>query len=180
VSFTAAEASPPPAAAVPVAAAAAAAASAERVRPEANVGKLKLHFFNTHLESESEFGDERKRQLKKMFEAVQNIPETETVIFGGDLNVIDQELDSLGGIPPGIDDLWITCGSRKEYQYTWDMQQNTNIKFPGRFKPKFRLDRLYVRHAHPRTLVPKHFGLLGMQKVINNQLYPSDHWALQV
>ncbi|KAK7874296.1 hypothetical protein R5R35_007776 [Gryllus longicercus] len=149
------------------------------IHVKAHVGKLNLHFFNTHLESGIEFEDERKSQLKSLFEAVQKIPETESVIFGGDLNMRDKELDSLGGIPPGIDDIWKICGSRKECQYTWDMQRNTNKEFPGRFKPKCRFDRLYVRHAHPRALVPKHFGLLGIQKVIMTQSYPSDHWALQ-
>lgn len=54
--------------------------------------------------------------------------EDATVIFAGDLNLRDKELDSIGGIPAGMEDVWISSGSRKECQYTWDMTRNSNLE----------------------------------------------------
>ena len=75
-----------------------------------------------------EYSAERKNQLKQCFEKVLKQNETTTVIFGGDLNLRDKELQSIGNAPPGIEDLWIRTGSRKECQYTWDMTRNTNLE----------------------------------------------------
>ena len=38
----------------------------------------------------------------------------------------DKDVTAVGGLPAGIDDLWIRSGSRKECQWTWDMMRNTN------------------------------------------------------
>ena len=38
----------------------------------------------------------------------------------------DKDVTAVGGIPAGIEDLWIRSGSRKECQWTWDMMRNTN------------------------------------------------------
>ncbi|KAJ8874106.1 hypothetical protein PR048_024947 [Dryococelus australis] len=92
----------------------------------------------------------------------------------------DFTLELSGGIPPGIEDLWITCGSRKTCQYTWDMVRNTNKEIGTRFKPRCRFDRLYLRHSHPQRVRPAHFGLVGIEKVSGTQSFPSDHWGLQV
>lgn len=150
------------------------------IHVKVHVGKVKINLFNTHLESTAEHSDTRKIQLQKVFEEVNKVPENQSVLFGGDLNLRDKELNEIGGIPPGMEDLWVTCGSRKECQYTWDTLRNTNKSWPGKFKPRTRFDRLYIRDSHPRALVPKHFGLVGIQKVICTQSYPSDHWGIQV
>lgn len=90
------------------------------------------------------------------------------------------QLELAGGIPPGIEDLWISCGSRKECQYTWDMVRNCNKELPGKFKPRCRFDRAYIRHSHPKRVVPAHFGLVGIEKVTSTQCFPSDHWGLHI
>jgi tyrosyl-DNA phosphodiesterase 2 len=48
-------------------------------------------------------------------------PSSQTVIYGGDLNMRDSELAAVGGLPPGLRDCWQTCGRRKEAEFTWDM-----------------------------------------------------------
>ncbi|XP_067004501.2 tyrosyl-DNA phosphodiesterase 2 isoform X3 [Anabrus simplex] len=147
---------------------------------EVHIGPLKLQLMTSHLESGMEHTKERLNQLQTAFKMIQKMPENQTVIFGGDLNLRDKELSVSGGVPPGIEDLWIACGSRKECQYTWDNVRNTNKSVPGKFKPRCRFDRIYIRHAHPRAVVPMHFGLIGIQKIINTQSFPSDHWGIQV
>nr|CAD7392164.1 unnamed protein product [Timema cristinae] len=146
----------------------------------AHIGPLKLQLLNTHLESTVDHAAERVKQLKECFKVTSEAPEDTTVIFAGDLNLRDKELEQLGGPPPGVEDLWKTCGSRKECQYTWDMLRNSNKEFPGRFKPRSRFDRIYLRHSHPQRVVPVHFGLLGIEKVSGTQTFPSDHWGLRV
>lgn len=76
--------------------------------------------------------------------------------------------------------MWITCGSRKECQYTWDTMRNTNSQIPSKFKPRCRFDRMYLRNSHPQSVLPLFFGLVGIQKVAGTQTFPSDHWGIQV
>ncbi|KAJ9581005.1 hypothetical protein L9F63_023816 [Diploptera punctata] len=147
---------------------------------EAHIGPMKLQLVNTHLESTKDHASERVKQLKDCFKEAQEFPEEYSVIVAGDLNLRDKELELAGGIPPGLEDLWISCGSRKECQYTWDMTRNMNKEIPGRFKPRCRFDRAYLRHSHPKRVSPVHFGLVGIEKVSNTQCFPSDHWGLQV
>ena len=48
-------------------------------------------------------------------------------ILMNDVNIDqDKDVPAVGGIPAGIEDLWIRSGSRKECQWTWDMMRNTN------------------------------------------------------
>ncbi|KAJ9588028.1 hypothetical protein L9F63_028160, partial [Diploptera punctata] len=133
---------------------------------EAHIGPMKLQLVNTHLESTKDHASERVKQLKTVLKKHKNSQKKYSVIVAGDLNLRDKELELAGGIPPGLEDLWISCGSRKECQYTWDMTRNMNKEIPGRFKP--------------RCLSPVHFGLVGIEKVSNTQCFPSDHWGLQV
>jgi endonuclease/exonuclease/phosphatase family metal-dependent hydrolase len=46
----------------------------------------------SHLESTKHFGEERKRQLKQCFQAVNAEEQHQNVIFGGDLNLRDKEV----------------------------------------------------------------------------------------
>ncbi|XP_069705027.1 tyrosyl-DNA phosphodiesterase 2-like [Periplaneta americana] len=147
---------------------------------EAHIGPMKLQLVNTHLESTKDHATERIKQLKDAFQVTQDFPEDYTVLLAGDMNLRDKELELAGGIPPGIDDLWIATGARKECQYTWDMVRNCNKEMPGRFKPRCRFDRAYVRHSFPKRATPVHFGLVGIEKVSNTQCFPSDHWGLHV
>ncbi|XP_049857278.1 tyrosyl-DNA phosphodiesterase 2-like isoform X1 [Schistocerca gregaria] len=150
------------------------------IAAEAHIGPLNLLLINTHLESTADHVAERINQLKRIFQEMLTCPEERVVICGGDLNLREKDLTAAGGLPPGVDDLWISCGSRKTCQYTWDMLRNTNVEFPGKYKPRFRFDRLYLRNSHQKSVVPQFFGLVGIEKVTRTQSYPSDHWGIQV
>ena len=76
--------------------------------------------------------------------------------------------------------MWEACGSRKECQYTWDTTRNTNKELPGKFKPRCRFDRVFLRPATTTYAMPKFFGLIGLQKIAGYQCFPSDHWGLLV
>lgn len=116
-------------------------------------------------------------QLKQAFKIAKDENENSTVILAGDLNSRDTEVAKVG-IPSGIKDLWIALGQRKECQYTWDTMRNTNLEWPGQFKPRCRFDRVYFRPSTRKEIKPEHFGLCGIEKVSGMQCFPSDHWGL--
>ncbi|XP_023321755.1 tyrosyl-DNA phosphodiesterase 2-like [Eurytemora carolleeae] len=144
----------------------------------AHFGQVKLDLLNTHLESTKDHAEERKIQLKKSLEIMKSVGEERNVMFGGDLNMRDKELQEVGGLPPGARDCWEACGRRKEAEFTWDISRNTNLEWPGKFKPRCRFDRIYLKPCSGFSAAPKHFGLIGLQKVSGTQSYPSDHWGL--
>lgn len=148
------------------------------LKVDASFKKLPLCLMNSHLESTTEGSEERKNQLKSVFKRMLNAPEMNTVIFAGDMNLRDKELKELGGLPAGIEDLWITCGSRKECAYTFDMTRNDNLIYNGRFKPRCRFDRVYIRHSSPAKLKPVFFGLIGLERLLPHRCFPSDHWGI--
>ncbi|KAG8187623.1 hypothetical protein JTE90_027033 [Oedothorax gibbosus] len=145
---------------------------------KATYKSLPLRLLNSHLESTAEGADERKVQLKHMLKEVVSTASDNTVIFAGDMNLRDKELTELGGLPNGVEDLWIACGQRKECAYTWDLTRNDNLIMNGRFKPRCRFDRAYIRHANPRALKPVHFGLVGLERLLPHRCFPSDHWGI--
>ncbi|VDI35521.1 tyrosyl-DNA phosphodiesterase 2 [Mytilus galloprovincialis] len=121
----------------------------------------------------------RKQQLKIALQHMVSAKSDQTVIFGGDLNLRDKELQELKGLPEGVFDMWQVTGSRKEAEFTWDMMRNTNLEWAGRFKPRCRFDRIYTRHCKPKSvIVPKYFELVGLEKIPSCGLFPSDHWGL--
>ncbi|XP_064488702.1 tyrosyl-DNA phosphodiesterase 2-like [Ornithodoros turicata] len=137
-----------------------------------------LTLMNTHLESTAEFSAARKDQLKKCFKACRKEPEDKTVIFAGDLNLRDSEMQELGGVPPGFEDMWESCGRRKEATYTWDLTRNDNLIWNARFKPRCRFDRVYLRRSKPARITPAFFGLIGLERLKPHTCFPSDHWGL--
>lgn len=85
----------------------------------------------------------------------------------------------IGGTPDDIYDLWEVTGKRPEAKFTWDAVRNENISCGGRFQPRCRFDRLYVRHSRPiQSLKPVYFELVGIKKLTSCQRYCSDHWGL--
>ena len=54
------------------------------------------------------------RQLEKCLDIMTKRPEDRTVILGGDLNMRDKEVTSVGGLPAGTRDVWEQLGSRPE------------------------------------------------------------------
>jgi len=147
---------------------------------QAHCGSVHLDLFNTHLESTKEHAEARGDQLQKCLQQVSGRPSDRAVILAGDLNMRDSELTAVGGLPKGVKDVWETCGARKEAQYTWDMQRNSNLQANfGKFRPKCRFDRIYLRDSDPGSLKATHFGLVGLQKITGTQSFPSDHWGLK-
>ncbi|XP_046400306.1 tyrosyl-DNA phosphodiesterase 2-like isoform X2 [Ischnura elegans] len=101
-------------------------------------------------------------------------------------NLLCAKVDTAGGLPCGVEDIWEACGSRPEVRYTWDTKRNGNaqelIAGGGNrgFWPRMRFDRAYIKYSLMREVVPQHFGLLGLQKVAGTQSFPSDHWGIRV
>lgn len=145
----------------------------------AHCGSVVMDLYNTHLESTTEHAQERMKQLEQCFDIINRRPSHSTVLFAGDLNMRDKELSSVG-LPGGVVDVWECLGSRPEAKYTWDMTRNTNLEWAGRFKPKCRFDRVYIRSSEAKNMAPQQFGLLGLEKVEATQSYPSDHWGIRV
>ena len=73
-----------------------------------------MDLLNTHLESTADHAEERMRQLEKCLDIMTKRPEDRTVILGGDLNMRDKEITSVGGLPAGTRDVWEQLGSRPE------------------------------------------------------------------
>ena len=137
----------------------------------------KLILLNTHLESMKQFSKERMEQLRLAFEKVTNSDENSSVIFAGDLNVRDSEVEKVG-IPEGVEDIWETLGAPKEYQFTWDLTINTNKKNLDKKKPRFRFDRVYLKRSARNQIEPKSFYFCGTQKVKDWKCFPSDHFGI--
>merc|ERR1712129_509650 len=66
---------------------------------QAHCGSVKLDLLNTHMESTADHAEERKKQLEQCLGVVSRRPPDTSVIFGGDLNMRDKELASVGGLP---------------------------------------------------------------------------------
>jgi len=150
-------------------------------RIDCHVGKVKISFMNVHLESTKDFAKERVEQLEKCLSEIKLLNDDTTAILAGDMNIRDKEVASLSngtGLPPNIKDVWEFLGRRKEAQYSWDTMRNTNLQLPGKFKPRMRFDRVYIRESQPSRLVPTSFNLIGIEKVPGTQSFPSDHWGI--
>lgn len=147
---------------------------------QAHCGAVKLDLFNTHLESTREHGAERTSQLEQCLAQVASRPAASAVILAGDLNLRDAELAAAGGLPDRAVDVWEACGARKELEWTWDMQRNTNLQANfGPRRPRCRFDRIYLRDSTPSSVVASGFGLVGLRRITNTQSFPSDHWGLR-
>ncbi|XP_076083575.1 tyrosyl-DNA phosphodiesterase 2-like [Mytilus galloprovincialis] len=146
---------------------------------ECTIKGVRFLLMTSHLESTKDHASERKQQLKIALQHMVSAKSDQTVIFGGDLNLRDKELQELKGLPEGVSDMWQVTGSRKEAEFTWDMTRNTNLEWAGKFKPRCRFDRIYTRHCKPKSvIVPKYFELVGLEKIPSCGLFPSDHWGL--
>ena len=58
-------------------------------------------------------------------------------LISGDLNLRDQDLVAIGGLPKNISDVWEATGERKECKFTWDLTRNTNLTWNKQFKVTF-------------------------------------------
>ena len=139
---------------------------------------VSLQVITTHLESTKNYAAERKFQLGICFdEVVKHTQQGKICIFGGDLNVRDQELKVVQ-IPEHTVDVWQACGSVAEDKFTWDMTANNNLSWENQYKPKMRFDRLYLTPYGMDTARPVKFELIGKDHVADCERYPSDHWGM--
>ena len=133
---------------------------------------IHILLLTSHLESLVRYAGERKNQLKTCFrimkEELQNDPGGASIL-GGDLNLMDNELAQICGLPDNFYDVWEQCGSDFEQKYTWDSTE-----------PRFRLDRLCCC-TEESGLEPTMFELVGRETLPQcGRMYPSDHlgmWA---
>ena len=147
---------------------------------QAHCGNVVMDLLNTHLESTAGCADKRMRQLRECFNIMTQRPEDRTVIFAGDLNLRDEEVIRVGGLPLLVTDVWEQLGRRDEVKWTWNMEINNNLKMEGRRKPRYRFDRVYIRPSKSGNMTPDHILLLGQEKVEGTKFYPSDHWGVRV
>ncbi|BFZ19679.1 hypothetical protein BsWGS_22718 [Bradybaena similaris] len=145
---------------------------------QCQVRDIPMTLLTSHLESTVEHSAERKKQLAMCFERMLKVPDDQTVIFGGDLNLRDKELSGLSAKPANILDIWEVTGRRKEAQFTWDLVKNDNKQLASKFSPRCRFDRLYLRHAAVPCMNPVYFELVGIQRLASCRRYPSDHWGI--
>uniref|UniRef100_A0A7N4PTN6 Tyrosyl-DNA phosphodiesterase 2 n=1 Tax=Sarcophilus harrisii TaxID=9305 RepID=A0A7N4PTN6_SARHA len=135
-----------------------------------------LCLLNSHFESTRNHARERMNQLKMVLKKMQEVPESITVIFGGDTNLRDHEVSKSGGLPEKILDVWEFLGKPEHCRYTWDTQANTNLAIEATCKLRF--DRIFFRPAADGcNIVPRSLDLLGLEKLDCGR-FPSDHWGL--
>ncbi|XP_020842506.1 tyrosyl-DNA phosphodiesterase 2 [Phascolarctos cinereus] len=135
-----------------------------------------LCLLNSHFESTRNHARERMNQLKMVLKKMQEVPESVTVIFGGDTNLRDHEVSKSGGLPEKILDVWEFLGKPEHCRYTWDTQANSNLAIEATCKLRF--DRIFFRPAaHGCHIVPRNLDLIGLEKLDCGR-FPSDHWGL--
>ncbi|XP_074061798.1 tyrosyl-DNA phosphodiesterase 2 [Macrotis lagotis] len=135
-----------------------------------------LCLLNSHFESTRNHARERINQLKTVLKKMQEVPESITVIFGGDTNLRDHEVSKSGGLPEKIMDVWEFLGKPEHCRYTWDTQANTNLAIKATCKLRF--DRIFFRPAaNSCHIVPRNLDLIGLEKLECGR-FPSDHWGL--
>lgn len=146
---------------------------------EVTISGCPLLLMNTHLESMAYSSEVRKAQLRKCFRHCKGQAPEKSIIFGGDLNLRDREVEDIGGLQQGIVDIWELCGRALNTCYTWDMSRNDNLDWrPGAPKPRFRFDRIYFRPSVPPHLKPSSFVLVGQERLQLQGCFPSDHWGI--
>ncbi|XP_037552301.1 tyrosyl-DNA phosphodiesterase 2-like [Nematolebias whitei] len=137
----------------------------------------KLLLMTSHFESCKASATERMWQLRMVMKRMSEAPDDETVLFGGDTNLRDYEVTTVG-IPSSVCDLWEQLGEPEKCRYTWDTKANTNKGIT--FKCRFRFDRVYLRRAAkegvPR-LHPHSMALIGLEK-LECDYFTSDHWGI--
>ncbi|OLQ15685.1 Tyrosyl-DNA phosphodiesterase 2 [Symbiodinium microadriaticum] len=169
-----------------------------------------------HLESTKDHAVERKRQLTQSLRYLQKAvgkppagvpgaPPVAAALFGGDLNIRDEEVKAvhkeMGEDARGLADVWCFCGSPEADRWTWDTTANTNIG--ATFSCKTRFDRMLFispgisdAKGCPSLAAPKakaaakpqehpsdrwrptRIELVGKSKVPDLGRFPSDHWGV--
>nr|XP_023700324.1 uncharacterized protein LOC111860661 isoform X1 [Paramormyrops kingsleyae] len=135
-----------------------------------------LYVMTSHLIYGKENSQERLDQIGKVWTQIREAPDNVAVIFGGDTNLRDWEVNKLGGPPEGISDVWEALGKPEDCRYTWDMETNDNKDIPKTIR--MRLDRIFTRASTDgAAVVPKNMALIGQER-LNCGLFASDHWGV--
>ncbi|XP_075069256.1 tyrosyl-DNA phosphodiesterase 2 isoform X2 [Mixophyes fleayi] len=141
-----------------------------------NICGNNICLMTSHLESTKDHSKERVQQLQIVLNKMQEIPPSTTVIFGGDTNLRDTEVQKIGGLPSNILDIWEFLGKPEHCRYTWDTKVNNNLRLP--FASRLRFDRILYRAAVDGSqVVPQSLDLIGTEKLDCGR-FPSDHWGL--
>ncbi|XP_028404358.1 tyrosyl-DNA phosphodiesterase 2-like isoform X2 [Dendronephthya gigantea] len=141
--------------------------------------EAKIIVMTSHFESLSEHGAERKKQFSEILDYMKRQSENFNVIFGGDTNLRDAELNAVGGLSGGVLDAWESCGSALTSKYTWNMAENDNMDKKYQKPPKLRFDRIFVRPAKgPKAIKPISFTLVGKERLKGCKRFASDHWGV--
>ena len=139
-----------------------------------------IALYTSHMET---LKDSSKQRIKQLKQALKFIEEQNTLfhrpcIFGGDLNLRDREVTE-AGLPPTVGDVWEVCGKSEVHRYTWDITRNNNLvcgKYS--YKPRLRFDRLYLSPIDGKHVRASSFELVGKERVVSCNRFPSDHWGL--
>ncbi|CAM4632971.1 unnamed protein product [Leuciscus chuanchicus] len=143
---------------------------------QATFSGKKLYLMTSHLESCKNQSEERMKQLRVILQKIKEAPEDSIVIFAGDTNLRDTEVVKVGGLPPGVCDVWEQLGKQEHCRYTWDTKANSNKTVP--YISKCRFDRIFLRSAKTGPgVTPDHMALVGMEKLDCGR-YTSDHWGI--
>ncbi|KAM9308309.1 tyrosyl-DNA phosphodiesterase 2 [Gastrophryne carolinensis] len=141
-----------------------------------NVCGNPICLMTSHLESTKEFANERMKQLKIVLQKMSEVPPSTSVIFGGDTNLRDKEVQNIGGLPNNILDIWEFLGRPEHCRYTWDTKVNNNLKIS--YASRLRFDRLLYRASvDGGQMLPQTLDLVGTDKLDCGR-FPSDHWGL--
>ncbi|KAM4711336.1 LOW QUALITY PROTEIN: tyrosyl-DNA phosphodiesterase 2-like [Anableps anableps] len=136
----------------------------------------KLCLMTSHFESCKANSEERMRQLRLVMKKMSKAPDDVTVLFGGDTNLRDYEVATVG-LPSNVCDLWEKLGEPEKCRYTWDTQANTNKEIQFKYS---RFDRVYLRRAAQDGVLlldPQSMALIGLEK-LRCGLFTSDHWGI--
>ena len=144
------------------------------VRVQCKRGGRSFQFMTSHIESLKCHKEERQSQMKSIFNEMQfQYGPNDIVIFGGDTNL--RKIDNV--LPPNdVKDCWVECGSEDDVKHTWDTSVNHNLGVP--FAARLRFDRVYYRET--KLFDVESFKLVGKEKLLSCDAYPSDHWGIIV
>lgn len=144
----------------------------------AEVKGVSLQLMTSHLESTPKYVKPRRDQLLLCLQEMAAASSDYNVLFGGDLNIVDD--DELEGIvfPSDIMDFWKTVSDNDETKYTWDSLQNDNRVREGFDKFQRRLDRMYFKSSKGSELTPARFQLFGTDRLPDCGRFISDHWGI--
>lgn len=122
----------------------------------------------------------RVDQIKQMMQTARDEAATGVVIFGGNLNIRDNE-ERPQFFPDEDDqaiiqqaDAWecaeaFATGGKEEHRWTWDTRVNDIFgkkRYPKEERDGFRFDRIYSLDSHKLEVSTEWFELLGKQKLL--------------